>query len=466
MKIKNLLALALISGVAFTSCKEDSTPTAPTATRNTSFDTKELVDEDGNVVETIVTIDDFGKGTGTTTLTADKTWVLDGMVFVNSGQTLTIEPGTVIKGKSGQGENASALIVARGGKIMANGTAAKPIIMTAESDQTRRDLNGDLENTGNLPANVSGLWGGLIVLGTADITSSTEERAIEGIPTSETRGLYGGTNDADNSGTITYVSIRHGGTDIGAGNEINGFTLGAVGSGTTIENIEIISNADDGIEFFGGNARVKNLVVSYAGDDAIDYDEGFKGYIQFAVVFEPNDRGGEHDGGPSDCEDCMPYATPVIGNVTSIGAGGGRAITFRDNAGGQYHNSIFVNYAKAIDIEDLNSGEDSRARLEAGDLKWMNNIHWNMAGNDATKQVITGGDIKDVDLLSHANVSGNVVVDPVLVNGVATGADAATGTWPSGLDAWFDQVNYKGAFNPSGSSWIAGWTLTSEAGLL
>ncbi|GAB5557791.1 MAG: hypothetical protein SchgKO_20040 [Schleiferiaceae bacterium] len=467
MKLTNLFALALVAGFAFTSCEDDGPSDAPATTPDTTFETEELKDDDGNVVETIVTINDFGKGTGTTTLTADKTWVLEGLVFVNEGQVLTIDPGTVIKGKSGQGENASGLVVARGAKVMAEGTAAMPIIMTSESDQTRRNADGDLENGGNLPANVSGLWGGLIVLGNADITAATETRAIEGIPTSETRGLYGGSDDSDNSGVYQYISIRHGGTDIGAGNEINGFTLGAVGNGTTIDHIEIIANADDGIEFFGGNARVKNLLVAYCGDDAIDYDEGYKGFVQYALVFEPGDRGGEHDGGPSDCEDCMPYATPVFGNVTSIGKGGSRAVTFRDNAGGQYHNSIMYNYAKGIDIEDLAAGEDSRARLEAGDLKWMNNIHWDLAGNDATMQVITGGDNADVDLLGHANVQGNQVVNPMLVKGVATATEAQTGTWPSDLDAWFDTPNYKGAFDPNGgSTWIAGWTLTDEADIL
>ena len=98
--------------------------------------------------------------------------------------------------------------------------------------------------------------------------------AIEGIPTSESRGIYGGTNDLDNSGVLKYVSIRHGGINIGSDNEINGLTLGGVGSGTTLDYIEIVSNADDGIEFFGGTAQVKHLVSAFCADDAVDYDEG------------------------------------------------------------------------------------------------------------------------------------------------------------------------------------------------
>ncbi|MCD4683460.1 MAG: hypothetical protein K8R86_09280, partial [Bacteroidales bacterium] len=213
------------------------------------------------------TIVDDGNGTGTTTWKSGKTYFLEGFVFVNAGQTLTIEPGCVIKGKAGQGENASALIVSRDGKIMAEGTADNPIIFTAEAD----DLNGSVSITDR------GLWGGLIVLGNAKLNSAPGESQIEGIPTSEPRGRYGGDNDADNSGILKYVSIRHGGTDIGEGNEINGLTLGGVGSGTIIDYVEVIANKDDGVEFFGGNPQLKHILVAYVGDDSFDYDEGFRG---------------------------------------------------------------------------------------------------------------------------------------------------------------------------------------------
>ena len=168
------------------------------------------------------TIVDDGNGTGTTTWKSGKTYYLQGFVFVNEGQILSIEPGCVIKGKAGQGENASALIVSRGGKIIAEGNADNPIIFTAEAD----DLNGSVSITDR------GLWGGLIVLGKAELNSSPGESQIEGIPTSESRGRYGGNDDNDNSGVLKYISIRHGGTDIGEGNEINGLTLGGVGSNT------------------------------------------------------------------------------------------------------------------------------------------------------------------------------------------------------------------------------------------
>lgn len=303
--------------------------------------------------------------------TADKTYVLEGFVFVNDGQTLHIEAGTVIQGKPGSDVNASALIISRGAKIMAEGTADKPIIFTYEGDQ------------GGSSADLRGQWGGLLILGRARLNSTPGESAVEGLPTNEVRGLYGGNDDNDNSGVLRYVSIRHGGTNIGADNEINGLTLGGIGSGTTIEYVEVIGNKDDGIEWFGGTVKTKHIIAAYCADDGLDYDEGFRGENQFVIVYQdPSDgaadRGGEHDGG-TDPETGMPYATPIFYNVTSVGNSGSRIMTFRDNAGGQYHNSIFVNYGKGIDIEDLIGQEqDSYKQWLDGNLKLENNVFFNI----------------------------------------------------------------------------------------
>jgi len=453
------LLLMLMSSLMFTACNPDEGDDVVPPSTKTIYEETQIKDDEGNVTATVVTITDLGEGTGSTTFTKDKVWVLNGLVFVNSGQTLNIEAGTVIKGKSGQGENASALVVARGGMIMAEGTASEPIIFTAEADKL----------DGNLPATARGLWGGLIVLGKAGLNSEPGESAIEGIPTSEPRGLYGGSDDADNSGKLAYISIRHGGTDIGAGNEINGLTLGGVGSGTTIHHIEIVANNDDGIEFFGGTANVKNLVISYCADDNVDYDEGWRGKAQFILVNQDpgaGDRGGEHDGG-TDPEDGTPYATPMFYNCTYIGNGAKRAVTFRDNAGGEYHNSIFVNWDKGVDVEDLpGEGEDSKKRLDAGQLKWMDNIHWDIAGNDAAKQIVTASKdaaLDGIDLLGGANTGGNKVEDPMLNGGVPTADVSATGL--SG-DGFIENVSYKGAFEPGKDAWFKGWTKTDEDGLV
>lgn len=401
-------------------------------------------------VNNVITITDNGSGTGTTTWTKDKTYILNGMVFVNSGQILTIQAGTVIKGKPGTGANASALIVARGGKINAVGTPTQPIIFTFEADP----LNGSVSLA------TSGQWGGVMILGNATLNSTPGTSAIEGIPTTETRGIYGGTDDNDNSGTFKYVSIRHGGTDIGAGNEINGLTMGGVGSGTTIEYVEVVGNADDGFEWFGGTVNTKYLVASNGDDDSFDYDEGFRGKGQFWLAIQnvDADRGGEHDGGTTP-EDGTPYATPKIFNATFIGNGTSRAITFRDNAGGEYHNSIFHNFGKGIDIEDLASGEDSKNRLDVGDLK-LDGIVLSNIGADLIVSVDVTDPISPIitDVSAHASVT-NLTVQSVSIsatNPIATGL--AAGTAPS--DPWFTNVTYKGAFNPSAGNWAQGWTLT------
>ena len=411
-----------------------------------------------------ITIADDGSGTGTTTWTSNNIYVLDGFVFVNEGQTLTIQPGTVVKGKGGQGENASALIIARGGKLIADGTAEKPIVFTAEAD----DLNGSVANLDD------GLWGGLILLGNAILNTSPNEQQIEGIPQTEPRGIYGGDDDNDNSGIIRYLSIRHGGTDIGEGNEINGLTLGAVGSETTIEFIEVFANRDDGVEIFGGAPRLRNILVAFCGDDSFDYDQGYHGTGQFWIGVQGFDRGdrlAEHDGG-TDPEVGLPYSNPVIYNTTYIGRGydaGKRAITFRDNAGGNYLNSIFYNQQKGIDIEML-STECSYTRYNDGQLNIRNNIFFDI--QTPYLSVSASSDISIDDITSADNalqdyfiVENNELLDPGFsIRGRGTTFNISLSNdvsqnmadYPS--DPWFKQVNYKGAVDPE-TNWVSGWTL-------
>jgi hypothetical protein len=424
---------------------------------------KKTASLDGTVHETIVIKDD-GNGTGTTTWTANNLYILDGLVFINNGQTLTIEAGTIIKGKAGQGANASALIVSRGGKIMAEGTAKKPIIFTAEAD----DLNGSVQDL------TDGLWGGVIVLGKAELNTIPREQQIEGISQTEPRGVYGGTDNTDNSGILKYISIRHGGTDIGEGNEINGLTLGAVGSKTVIEYIEVFANKDDGIEFFGGMPRLKHIVTAFCGDDSFDYDQGFRGFGQFWLGvqgYERGDRLGEHDGG-TDPETGEPYAIPTIFNATYIGRGEGaakRTLTFRDNAGGNYANSIFYNQEKGIDIELL-VDECSYTRYEAGQLTIKNNIFFNIG--DPVIKVSTGSGVTDADkevadqiLTEYLNNSGNEVSDPgFIINGntfKVIPTNSVSQNLAATTDEWFNTVNYKGAIDPS-DNWLENWTLFSK----
>jgi predicted small lipoprotein YifL len=249
------------------------------------------------VEETEVTV--TSNITASTTWEAGKTYILGGRITVVSGVTLEIEPGTVIKGQAGTGSNATCLLVARGGKLMAEGTAALPIIFTSVADEISPEdiAAGDFASP-NLDPTANGLWGGLLILGKAKISVSAAsgELAIEGIPTSDPNGLYGGTDDADNSGVIKYISIRHGGSLLGGANEINGLTLGGVGSETVIENVEVVGNQDDGIEWFGGTVSVKNIVIWNAGDDGLDTDMAWSGTAENYVIITSSGHSFELDG--------------------------------------------------------------------------------------------------------------------------------------------------------------------------
>jgi hypothetical protein len=223
-----------------------------------------------------------------------KTYILKSRIAVVDGVTLTIEPGVIVKGEAGTGSNATALIIARGAKIMAEGTADAPIIFTSVADE----IEPGMIESPNLEPTITGLWGGLLIMGKAPISVASDNQTaqIEGIPADDPNGTYGGNVADDNSGVISYVSIRHGGSNIGEGNEINGLTLGGVGSGTTIEYIEVVGNQDDGIEWFGGTVNVSHALVWYAGDDAIDTDQSWGGTLDNFVVIAAGDKCFELDG--------------------------------------------------------------------------------------------------------------------------------------------------------------------------
>ena len=236
-----------------------------------------------------------------TTWNADTIYVLDQQVQVVQGATLTIEPGTLIKAKQGEYPNASMLIIAKGSKINAAGTAQKPIIFTSFDDNIMSV--GESSQT-VLSENNKGLWGGIIILGNAPISTATGDQATFyiGLDPNDPNSYYGGENPEDNSGVLKYVSIRYGGTYMGTGSESNGLTLCGVGNKTTIDQIEIYANQDDGIEFFGGTVNASNIMVYSSGDDGIDIDEGYSGKIKnvMVVLGEQSDSGIEISGGKGD----------------------------------------------------------------------------------------------------------------------------------------------------------------------
>lgn len=437
------MALFVAIAVTFTACKDDD----DNGDDNTGGNTTDETTLTGELK--------------TMTLDATKTYTIEGFVTVPDGVTLTIPAGTLIEAKAGQAENASALIVKQGGKIMAEGTADAPIIFTAEGDGKE----------GNKELAEQGLWGGLILLGKAT-TNNTSTQKVEGVPDAY-NAEYGGQTDNDNSGTLKYVSIRHGGTDIGSGNEINGLTLAGVGSGTTIDYVEIVANKDDGIEFFGGAAQVSHSLTAYCGDDSYDYDQGFHGKGQFWVAIQTTgvgDRCAEQDGGPSDNEVGKPYAMPTIYNATYIG-NGGKLMIFRDNAGGTYANSIFANTGTGIRLEYRDDkGGSSYDMLVAGNISIKNNLFDN-TGSKIFGQVEKDDDGNpkgtlpaDAETVCNTHFTDNANAEET--TGVtkenpvpATASANSPASLPSG-DAFFETATYHGAFEPGKENWAKGWTLT------
>lgn len=398
-----------------TSASYDFTYTAvPADAGNNIVFEFEALDTDGSrfavthvltVKEAITTVRVTANISTAETWTADKTYILGGRIFVVDGGKLTIEAGTIIKGEVGSGPNATALIVARGGQIFANGTAQAPIIFTSVADEIKA---GEIASP-NLDPNIEGLWGGLILLGKApgSFAGDVSELQIEGIPPSDTNGRYGGSVANDNSGVIKYISIRHGGANIGEGNEINGLTLGGVGSATVIENVEVVANQDDGIEMFGGTVDVKNAVVWNSGDDSIDTDQSWAGTLDnFIVVCGSNtDHALEIDGPEGSFN-----AAHTVKNGSIIGHPASEMGDFRDGARGTFENLYFVGFpdpATTSGRGDLSvSGDKSLANL-ANNILVFNKLEATLADGVALNAAFRNGvDSKATSVAAKANTVG------------------------------------------------------------
>lgn len=339
MKKLNIKLLAIIVAAfsfTMTSCSDDDTaePQNP--------NTGDGIQVTGNI-------------TSNTVWTTGNVYVLSSRISVIDGVTLTIQPGVIVKGNAGTGANATALLIARGGKLIAEGTENQPIIFTSTADLIEP---GQVASP-NLDPDLNGLWGGLIVLGYAPISADAVPSQIEGIPPSDQNGLYGGDNATDNSGSIKFISIRHGGANIGEGNEINGLTLGGVGSETVIENVEIVANQDDGIEWFGGTVNVKNAIVWNTGDDAIDTDQSWGGTLDNFIVVNPGDECFELDGPEGAME-----ATHTIKNGTVFAGGAEGLVDLDDNSLVDMSAIYFFGLAEGQDF-DLNPEGLTVANLEA-----------------------------------------------------------------------------------------------------
>jgi len=428
--------------------------------------------------------------TADTTWTSDNNYLLGGPIWVVDGATLTIEPGTTVYGYEAEGAvTPGALVITRGSKIIADGTAEAPIIFTALAERDGIDDDGD-PATPTIPITLedSGQWGGLVILGNSILNTANAdgkdfgEFKVEGFPTSTASDLvtYGGNNDDDDSGILRYVSIRYGGSVLTDNNEINGLTLGAVGRGTTIEYIEVFNNSDDGVEFFGGTVDTKYMAMVFNEDESFDIDQGYRGRNQFWFalqkdVGELSDFGGEHDGGDGDDKTLEPFARVQVYNATYIGGGpdgktGKGVFNLKDNFAGQYHNSVFMDfrgYAVAI------SGESTIARANTdGDLSFENNLWYDIGSYDGTAASLTANGLAEE--IANVSTKGNTYANPFLGgtsrlgNGGLDPRPSASGpAYSSSMSAvpgeFYTNVDYKGAFS-SEDNWLKGWSRLDQLG--
>ena len=416
------------------------------------------------IEEEEIYLSDDGTGVGNVTWTSGKTYILEGFVFVNDGQVLTIEPGVVVKARTGQGENASALIIARGGKIYAEGTRENPIIFTVDGD----DLKG------SVPLEARGLWGGVMVLGNAPVHTESGEARIEGIPYYEPRGIFGGYQEDDDSGILKYLSIRHGGTNIGEGNEINGLTLAGVGNQTVVDYVEVISNEDDGIEIFGGTVNIKHTVVAFCGDDAYDYDLGYSGKGQFLLGIQKaglGDRLFENGGNVVIGEET---SHPVFFNLTLIGQGSNSnkpTMSFLENAGGKFYNSLMLEQQTGVELQKIADTENSYQQFLDGNVRIEECWFYDIASNQADQVFVMSGGYTTQDLdnwSSYFHRAGNQIRNTGIgLDGGKYNLLPISIEWDSQkeyTDNFFDPVVFKGAFGTV--NWANGWTLLDEMGLI
>jgi hypothetical protein len=431
---------------------------------------------------------DVASGT-TNTWYATNTYVLNTVVYVQSNAVLNIEPGTVIKGKTnvtigklGIPNLVSALWVTRGGKLYANGTATNPIIFTAEGD--------DVNNPTDMPYNAMGLWGGVVLLGHGQLNSIDPASPRFGTPApfvdqyegTDNAGpngehLYGGTNDWDNSGSLSYVSIRYPGNIFATGRELNGLGMGAVGAGTTIEHIEVLNSQDDGFEFWGGMVNTKYLIAAFCDDDDFDTDAGYRGTNQFWFGIKPtwtgsgDSRGFETDGDYNQAVfNEAPIARWYAYNVTLIGRGTNETLAARktawsprDEPAPNVINSIFTEWNSGLRME----GDALYHFTNTPTLgNAMNNI-WNVI-NTLDSATSPRGDF----LFSDASRS-NSIANPLL-GGISYTNNGALNPRPqAGSPAFINvlpgapvAVSYRGAFSGPSDNWADGWTALSSMSFL
>ncbi|MBN2340176.1 MAG: hypothetical protein JXX29_07695 [Deltaproteobacteria bacterium] len=374
--------------------------------------------------------------------TADYTYVLRGGVFIGDDVNetiLTIDAGTTILGESA---TMGMLVIRRGSKIMAQGTAEAPIVMTSSKAPGSR-ARGD--------------WGGLIINGRATINGCDEapcEASGEG-----GTGFYGGSDDADSSGVLQYVRVEFAGQLISTDNELNGIAFQGVGAGTLVDHIQVHMNADDGIEFFGGTCNFKHVYLTGIGDDNLDWTDGWRGRGQFLVVVQSADAGDQGIEADNNAENntLSPVSNPVLSNITLIGSGGDNSdigMLLREGTKVTIHNAIVSNFGEGcVDMDG-----DTVAHAVAGEVVINNSIV------NCTTNFIVDEDETPTTVVSDTWNAGTgnaeVAAQANILDGVvSTGSALGAGSVPA--LPFFDVVDYIGGVSAD-DNWLAGWTTDAQ----
>jgi hypothetical protein len=385
------------------------------------------------------------------------TYTLKGYVYFTAGATLTIPAGTIIKSDVSQ---KGALIIEKGAKIDAQGTPSNPIVFTSGKPAGQR-ARGD--------------WGGIIILGNAPTN-----RPLSPAPLIEggVDRRYGGTVVNDNSGTIKYARIEFAGIAAEPGSEINGLTLGGVGSGTTLEYIQVSYGNDDAYEFFGGTVNLKNLVAYASSDDDLDFDFGYTGKIQFAVVqrrpeIADTDAGNgveaDNDGSGTAA---LPYTRPTLSNITWIGPNGDAATQANLNFGNRWRRAVRFEVRNSIMMGWPKGGFSMESASTANAFKTDSSVFKNNmvhALADPYKvDASAGGVITAADVRTKVEAAGtttytnpNDIMLEAPFNWDAPNympkpaSPALSGANFSGMDVFFNTVTYRGAFGTT--NWLTGW---------
>ena len=394
---------------------------------------------------------------GDTTLSADCTYLLNRLTYVISG-TLTIEPGTEIFGQSG--DEPAGLVITQNARIDAQGTEEEPIVFTSAAVEGSRQ---------------SGDWAGVALLGKAKLsfggTTCDGEAGectdiIEGLEGDETRGLYGGNDDEHDCGIMKYVRVEFAGFALTPDNELNSVTLGGCGSQTEISYVQAHRGKDDAFEMFGGTAELDHVIASGMDDDGIDWDQGFRGKVEYFVVDHyaggsPDPRGMETDNNGNDF-DSEPRSAPEVNYGTLIGgAGTDVGILNREGTWGQQTGLVVVDFdSNGYDMADNGwvDGWDTDFFVKDSCF-FNNNPNFPDDDNDPDDEMNPMEFFDEPDELTAEGL-GNLEEDPQFAEG-ETGDDrpGATGDTPN---YEVGNENCIGAFGPEGDDWTALWSAHPE----